>query len=83
MAKDLSITPAHPLTPYPFGVLSVASVSTYSESQDHWARYAAHEFVSDAFALRLLTIHDDDVTIGELYDGTTNPRFASHVPFGI
>jgi hypothetical protein len=83
MAKDLSITPAHPLTPYPFGVLSVASVSNYSESQDHWARYAAHEFDSDAFALRLLTINDDDVTSGELYDGTTKPRFASYVPFGI
>jgi hypothetical protein len=83
MAKDLSITPAHPLTPYPFGVLSVASVSQYSESEDHWARYAAHEFDSDAFALRLLTINDDDVTNGELYDGTTKPRFASYVPFGI
>lgn len=83
MAKDLSITPAHPLTPYPFGVLSVASVSNYPESQDHWARYAAHEFDSDAFALRLLTINDDDVTNGELYDGTTKPRFASYTPFGI
>lgn len=83
MAKDLSITPAHPLTPYPFGVLSVASVSNYPESQDHWARYAAHEFDSDAFALRLLTINDDDVTNGELYDGTTKPRFTSYTPFGI
>ena len=83
MAKDLSITPAHPLTPYPFGVLSVASVSNYSESEDHWARYAAHEFDSDAFALRLLTINDDDVTNGELYNGTTKQRFASYVPFGI
>jgi len=83
MAQDLSITAPHPLTPYPFGVLSVASVSQYTEAQDHWARFAAHEFDSDAFALRLLTINDDDVTNGELYDGTTKQRFANYVPFGI
>ena len=64
MAKDLSITTPHPLTPYPFGILSVASVSEYTEAQDHWARYAGHEFNSDDFALRLLTINDDDVTNG-------------------
>lgn len=83
MAKDLSITTPHPLTPYPFGILSVASVSEYTEAQDHWARYAGHEFNSDDFALRLLTINDDDVTNGEIYNGLSKPRFASYVPFGI
>lgn len=83
MAQDLSITTPHPLTPYPFGILSVAGVSQYTEAQDHWARFAAHEYDSDSFALRLLTINDDDVTGGELYDGTTKPRFSNYVPFGI
>jgi hypothetical protein len=83
MAKDLSITAPHPLTPYPFGILSVASVSEYTEAQDHWSRYAAHEFDSDGFALRLLTIDDTDVTDGNLYEGTSAARFKEYVPFGI
>lgn len=84
---DLSYTPAHDLIPYPFGLLSVASVSEYTEAQDHWARYTAHEFNSDAFALRLLTINDDTVTGGELYDATVEgaykKRFLEYIPFGI
>ena len=87
MAKDLSITPAHELIPYPFGLLSVASVSEYTEAQDHWARYTAHEFNSKAFALRLLTIADQVVTNGELHDSTIADayakRFLEYVPFGI
>lgn len=88
MAKeDLNISKAHPLVPYPFGLLSVASVSEYTESQDHWARYTAHEFNSKAFALRLLTISDDAVTGGELHDSTIDDayvnRFLEYIPFGI
>lgn len=88
MAKeDLNISKAHPLIPYPFGLLSVASVSEYTESQDHWARYTAHEFDSKAFALRLLTISDDTVTNGELHDSTIDgsyvSRFLEYIPFGI
>ena len=87
MAKDLSFTTAHELIPYPFGLLSVASVSEYTEAQNHWARYTAHEFNSDAFALRLLTIGDDTVTNGELHDATIDgayvKRFLEYVPFGI
>lgn len=85
--KDLNISKAHPLIPYPFGLLSVASVSEYTEAQDHWARYTAHEFNSDAFALRLLTIADDTATNGELYDATIDgayrSRFLEYIPFGI
>jgi hypothetical protein len=88
MAKeDLNISKAHPLIPYPFGLLSVASVSEYTEAQDHWARYTAHEFNSKAFALRLLTINDDTVTNGELHDSTIadaySNRFLEYIPFGI
>ena len=85
--KDLNISKAHPLIPYPFGLLSVASVSEYSANDSHWARYTAHEFNSDAFALRLLTLADDTATNGELYDatidGTYTPRFLEYIPFGI
>lgn len=85
--KDLSISKAHPLIPYPFGLLSVASVSEYTQAQDHWARYTAHEFDSKAFALRLLTISDDTVTNGELHDSTIDGayvnRFLEYIPFGI
>ena len=87
MAKDLSFTTAHELIPYPFGLLSVASVSEYTEAESHWARYTAHEFNSDAFALRLLTINDDTVTNGELHDATIDgayaKRFLEYTPFGI
>lgn len=87
MAKDLSITKAHPLVPYPFGLLSVASVSEYAADESSWARYTAHEFNSDAFALRLLTLADDVATNGELHDATIEgaytPRFLEYIPFGI
>ena len=87
MAKDLSFTAAHELIPYPFGLLSVASVSEYTAAESHWARYTAHEFNSDAFALRLLTIGDDTVTNGELHDATIEgdyaTRFLEYTPFGV
>jgi hypothetical protein len=87
MAKDLSFTAAHELIPYPFGLLSVASVSEYTAAQSNWARYTAHEFNSDAFALRLLTIGDDTVANGELHDATIEgdyaKRFLEYTPFGI
>ena len=80
---DIQVKPPHELTPYPFGLLSVAQVTHHSEESDHWARWTAHQYDSDAFALRLLTILDADVTNGELYDGRTNPRFLEYIPFGI
>lgn len=80
---DIQVKPPHELTPYPFGLLSVANVTYHPEEDDHWARWTAHQFDSDAFALRLLTILDQDVTNGEIYDGRHNPRFLEYIPFGI
>lgn len=80
---DIQVKPPHELTPYPFGLLSVAQVTRHPEESDHWARWTAHQFDSDAFALRLLTILDADVTNGEIYNGIGNPRFLEYIPFGI
>lgn len=80
---DIQVKPPHVLAPYPYGLLSVASVTNHPEEEDHWARWTAHQYDSDSFALRLLTILDQDVTNGELYDGRSNPRFLEYVPFGI
>jgi hypothetical protein len=51
--SDLAITKPHELEPYPFGLLSVASVNEYSENDDNWARYSAHEYNSKAFRATL------------------------------
>ena len=80
---DIQVKPPHELNPYPYGLLSVAQVTHHSEENDHWARWTAHQFDSDAFAARLLTILDADVTNGTLYDGLHNPRFLEYIPFGI
>lgn len=80
---DIQVKPPHALAPYPYGLLSVANITNHPESEDHWMRWTAHQFDSDAFALRLLTILDQDVTDGELYDGIGNPRFLEYIPFGI
>lgn len=80
---DIQVKPPHELSPYPYGLLSVAQVTNHSESEDHWARWTAHQFDSDAFAARLLTILDADVTNGELYNGIGKPRFLEYIPFGI
>ena len=80
---DIQVKPPHELNPYPYGLLSVAQVTHHSEESDHWARWTAHQYDSDAFAARLLTILDEDVTNGTLYDGLHNPRFLEYIPFGI
>jgi hypothetical protein len=81
--KDLAITGPHELKPYPFGILSVASVSEYTEDQDHWARYTAHEYNTKAFRATLLSTYDS--TSHTLYDGISaqTPRFLEYIPFGI
>jgi len=81
--SDLAITKPHELEPYPFGLLSVASVNEYSENDDNWARYSAHEYNSKAFRATLLSMRD--ATTYTLHDSTnpSNPRFLEYLPFGI
>jgi hypothetical protein len=78
---ELVITTPHKIEPYPFGLLSVASVSEYSKAEDHWARYTAHEFNTGAFRSTLLSTYD--VTTHTLFDGIGDPRFLDYIPFGI
>lgn len=79
--EDLVTTKAHKVDIYPFGLFSVAGVSEYTEAQDHWARYTAHEFNSGAFRSTLLSTYDS--TSATLYDGIGDPRFLEYIPFGI
>ena len=78
---DLVTTKAHQVDSYPFGLFSVASVSNYTEDQDHWARYTAHSYNSAAFRSTLLTTRD--ATAYTMYDGIGLPRFLEYIPFGI
>jgi hypothetical protein len=79
--EDLVTTKAHKVDEYPFGLFSVAGVSEYTEAQDHWARYTAHEFNSGAFRSTLLSTYDQ--TAATLYNGIGNARYLEYIPFGI
>lgn len=79
--EDLVTSKAHKVDENPFGLFSVASVSEYTEAQDHWARYTAHEFNSGAFRSTLLSTYDN--TANTMYDGIGTPRYLEYLPFGI
>ena len=81
LRNDLAITKAHELQPYHFGLLSVASVNEYSEAEDAWARYTAHEYNSDAFRTTLVT--NRDATAYTMYNGIGRARFLDYIPFNI
>lgn len=81
LRNDLGITRAHELEPYHFGLLSVASVNEYTEAEDAWARYTAHEYNSDAFRSTVVTHRD--ATAYTMHDGIGRARFLSYIPFNI
>lgn len=72
------------LVPTPCGLLSVARVTEHTgrESDERWVRGFAYEFESYS-TIRLLSINDDVVTNGELYDATGDPNFLDYQPFFI
>ena len=78
---DLVTTKAHVIENAPFGLFSVASVSEYTEAEDHWARYTAHEYNSAAF--RTTTLSTYDSTAYTMYNGIGLPRYLEYIPFGI
>jgi hypothetical protein len=78
---DLVTTKAHAIENAPFGLFSVASVSEYTEAEDHWARYTAHEYNSAAF--RTTTLSTFDATTYTMYNGIGLPRYLDYIPFGI
>ena len=81
--SDLVITKPHDLEPYPFGLLSVASVNEYSENEDQWARYSAHEFNSKKFRTTLQSMRDATTYTLHVSTSVTNASFLEYYPFGI
>jgi len=81
LRNDLGITRAHELQPYHFGLLSVASVNEYSDAEDAWSRYTAHEYNSDAFRTTVVT--HKDATAYTMYNGIGKARFLEYIPFNI
>ena len=72
------------LKPTPCGILSVARVMTHTTRQidERWVRGFAYEFDSYA-TIRLLSVNDDTVTGGELYDADGDPNYLDYIPFFI
>jgi hypothetical protein len=72
------------LTPAPCGLLSVARVVDENTSQydEKWVRGFANQFNSEP-TVRLLTVVDDVVTNGTLFDQAGRPTYQNYVPFFI
>lgn len=72
------------LKPTPCGILSVARVMTHTSRQfdERWVRGFAYEFDSYA-TIRLLSVNDDAIADGELYDSAGDPNYLDYIPFFI
>jgi hypothetical protein len=72
------------LAPAPCGLLSVAEVTRHSgsEYEERWVRGLAYEFDSQP-TVRLLTVLDEAVSGGELFDHASLPEYYEYVPFFI
>jgi len=70
------------LRPTPCGILSVARVMTHTSRQydERWVRGFAYEFDSYS-TIRLLSINDDVISGGELYDAEGDPNYLDYIPF--
>lgn len=72
------------LTPAPCGLLSVARVVDENSSQydEKWVRSFSYQFDSEP-TIRLLTVYDEVVTNGTLFDQASRPVYQDYVPFFI
>lgn len=72
------------LVPAPCGLLSVANVKTHTASDydERWVRGFAFKFNSQA-TTRILTVNDETVTNGELYDASGDAYYQDYYPFFI
>lgn len=72
------------LKPTPCGILSVARVMTHTSRQidERWVRGFAYEFDSYT-TIRLLSINDDAIAGGELFDAEGDPNYLNYIPFFI
>lgn len=82
--KFRGIYPAPALVNAPCGILSVVDAITPSTSgyNDLWERGLSYEFESQPTS-RLLTVNDDVVIGGTLFDGTGLKPFRDYIPFFI
>ena len=78
------VYPAPDLVPAPCGLLSVARVKTHTASDydERWVRGFAYEFDSYS-TIRLLSVNDETVTGGELFDADGEPNYLDYQPFFI
>lgn len=78
------VYPAPELKPTPCGLLSVARVMSHNAANydERWVRGFAYEFDSYA-TIRLLTVNDDAVSGGELFDADGEPNYFDYKPFFI
>ncbi len=78
------VYPAPDLVPAPCGLLSVARVKTHTASDydERWVRGFAYEFDSYS-TIRLLSVNDEAVSGGELFDADGEPNYLDYQPFFI
>ncbi len=83
MAPFRGVFPANELVPAPCGLLSVARVikHTSRETDERWVRRFSQEFDSIPSYLRLLTVNDETIANGELFDGSGEDKYIDYVPF--
>lgn len=74
--------PPPELTPASCGLLSVARVENHTgrEYDERWIRGFDYEF-DTLPTVRLLTVNDETVVGGTLYDGTRSDRYNTYTPF--
>jgi hypothetical protein len=77
MAPFRGVFPANELVPAPCGLLSVARVvkHTSRETDERWVRRFSQEFDSIPSYLRLLTVNDETIANGELFDGSGEDKY--------
>lgn len=78
------VYPAPELKPTPCGLLSVARVTNHTASNydERWVRGFAYEFDSYS-TIRILSVNDENVSGGELFDAEGEPNYLDYQPFFI
>lgn len=78
------IYPAPDLVPAPCGLLSVARIMTHkgTDIDERWVRGFSYEFDSYS-TIRILSVNDESVSGGELFNATSEPNYLDYKPFFI
>ena len=78
------VYPAPELKPTPCGLLSVARVMSHNAANydERWVRGFSYEFDSYS-TIRILSVNDETVSGGELFDADGEPNYLEYQPFFI